>query len=223
MEFAVLARGDEDRLEQLIAIYRASIARAEQKPEWMVREMLGDTSRRLLVALDEGRVIAFAICYFAPDDAFWLLEYLAVDANIRSGGVGGRTYDAARALAAEVAPGAPCLLEVDAPRLGAPDTDDAWRRLRFYQRFGCRRVEGHTYVLPFGLPGEVPPMWLLVDGLKGQESVSADTVAAWLRGIYTGVYAQAADHQLITAMMQPLEGKGTVRLRALDASPSSGA
>ncbi|MBT3070781.1 GNAT family N-acetyltransferase [Rhodomicrobium sp. Az07] len=215
MEFAVLGRGDEERLEQLIAIYRVSIARAEQKPEWMVRAMLGDSSRRLLVAIDNDRVIAFAICYFAPDDSFWLLEYLAVDSNERSGGVGGKTYAAARALAAEVAPGAPCLLEVDAPPTDAPDSDEARRRLSFYRRFGCRRVDGLIYALPFGLPGEVPPMWLLVDGLKGQDAVSPGVVATWLRGIYAGVYAQSPKHSMIGAMMQPLEGKEAVRLTAL--------
>ncbi|WKW51214.1 GNAT family N-acetyltransferase [Rhodomicrobium lacus] len=215
MEFAVLGRGDEDRLEQLIAIYRVSIARAEQKPEWMVRAMLDDASRRLLVALDDGRVVAFAISYFAPDASFWLLEYLAVDSNVRSGGVGGRIYDAARALAAEAAPGAPGLLEVDAPRADAPETDEARRRLRFYRRFGCRKVEGLTYVLPFGQPGEVPPMWLLVDGLEEQDTVSTDRVADWLRGIYAGVYAQSAEHRLIGAMMKPLKGDSAVRLTAL--------
>jgi len=208
MEISVLGKGEDDRLEQALAIYRASIVASERKPDSMLREMPGDPRYRFVVAHEASRVIAFAICRIARDKSFWLLEYLAVDAAARSHGLGAKIYLAAKAIVAEAAPGAPCLLEVDQPGPDAPEDDAARKRLRFYRKFGCRRVAGLTYVLPFGWPGEVPPMWLLVDGLQDRDSVPVDIISAWLRGIYTDVYRLRETHPLVDRMLAPLLAGG---------------
>lgn len=211
----LLAPDDGEAFDQLVAIYQAAIVASEQKSPAELREMLRNPRYRMLVARDaSGTILGFAILYFPLAGEFWLLEYMAVDTRLRSRGLGGRIFAAAKQLATSLAGSAPCVLEVDQPRAGIAD-DDTSRRLRFYHRLGCRKVAHLNYVLPLRAHGTPPPMWLLVHGLEGRDFLSADEIEAWLRAIYVEVYARQPDDPRIITMMSHADELNGVRLLQL--------
>lgn len=211
MQCTLLAPEAEDAFAQLLAIYQAAIAASEQKPAAELGKMRHDPRYRFLVAREGQRVIGFGILNFPTCGSFWLLEYMAVDKRLRSRGVGERIFSAAKQLAETIAGAAPCVLEVDQPS-GSAAADDESRRLRFYSRLGCRRIEGVDYILPLKATGSPPPMWLLVHGLEDRESLATPEVGEWLRAIYVDVYAQRPDDPRIDVMMSRANALKGLRL-----------
>lgn len=215
-EFSILKREAGALFAELVSIYREAIVAPEQKPVSELAGMLADPRYSFLIASIEGRTVGFVISYLRPGANFWLLEYVAVDPRLRSHGLGRRLFDAAESAAAEVVGNAPCLLEVDQPSpKGTPD-DDAVRRLRFYRRAGCRRVQGLNYILPLDVAGPPSAMWLLVRGLERQERVAKADVANWLTEIYVEVYGQDADDPRISKMLSFADGDDDLMLVDLD-------
>ena len=210
-ECALLAPDDEPGFAQMLAIYQAAIVASEQKTRAELAHMMRDPRYCVLVTRAGEQVIAFAIMFFPSGGSFWLLEYMAVDANRRSKGEGERIFAAATRLAAEVAAGAPCVLEVDQPLSHSP-VEEATRRLRFYRRLGCRRIEGLDYILPLEKSGTPPPMWLLVHGMDGRETIAVSEIARWLRAIYVEVYGQLSDDPRIFTMLSQANGLKERRL-----------
>ena len=95
------------------------------------------------------------------------------------------------------------LVEVDSDRVDCPDRALRARRIQFYRRLGCRRIEPIDYVSP--LPGEGPPprLDLLVAGIT-DEHLPAAEVAGWLREIYDAVYGCREDDPRLVAMIAAL-------------------
>ncbi|MFA5900632.1 MAG: GNAT family N-acetyltransferase [Hyphomicrobium sp.] len=213
-EYGLLNCKDADGFAQLLTLYQGAIEASEQKSADELAAMLHNPRYKMLVARDGQSVIAFAIVYFPACGSFWLLEYMAVDPGRRSQGLGERTFQAAKRLAAGIVAGAPCVLEVDQPDGNAP-ADVASRRLRFYGRLGCRRIEGLSYILPMEKAGTPPPMWLLVHGIEDRDTLSVGEVGQWLQALYVEVYEQPSDDRRIFTMLSCLNDLAVMRLIAL--------
>lgn len=212
-EYSLLSPDDADGFAQMLALFQDSIEVREQKTADEIRAMQDNLGYRILVTREGQRIIAFAIVYFPSCGSFWLLEYLAVDPSRRSQRYGESTFQAAKRLADAVAPGAPCVLEVDQPEGAFAEV--ASRRLRFYRRLGCRRLDGVSYILPLDGAGPPPPMWLLVQGIEDREFLTAGEVLRWLQALYVEVYGLRADDARISAMLSRVDainGVGLVRL-----------
>ncbi len=209
-----VTRADSAAFEALVAIYRASIERSEQKPVETLARAVDDPRYRFLVARRGDDVTGFAISYTPAPGNVWLLEYMAVDARRRSGGVGAALLDATanlhRAAGREVG-----LLEVDAIDGDSQQRVQQERRLAFYARHGCRVVEGLNYVLP--LPG-APPMHLLALAPKSVTAIAKPKLLDWISAIYREVYAMPADDPRPTLMVAPLPDP--VRLSGIEEAPS---
>lgn len=203
LDIAKLAPDDPVGFASMLAIYQQAIEPSEQKPAAEIAAIVANPRYCVLVLRVNGEVRGFAISYF-PDDDFWLLEYVAVDATVRSHGFGRALFFAARNAAEERAANAPCVLEVDAPKPDMAPTNNVARRFRFYAALGCRRIEGLDYILPLTANGPPPPMTLLVHGLDGSDTLPKAQLARWLRTIYPEVYAQPADDSRIVTMLSPL-------------------
>jgi GNAT superfamily N-acetyltransferase len=154
---SLLAPGDDRRFASVARIYAAAIEPSEQKPPELLRRHVGDDRYSFLVAEDGGEVVGFAVVFVPSSRDFWLLEYLAVDARRRSAGLGAILFDAAVARARDIAPGTFGLLEVDAADAVVGAGNDIPRRLQFYARNGCRKIEGLRYLLPLTSHGTPPP------------------------------------------------------------------
>jgi GNAT superfamily N-acetyltransferase len=190
-----LGPGDADTFERALAIYREAIAPSEQRPEEEIRTLLGRPDYVVLAAEQGGEVVGFAISYVPLAEDFWLFEYVATTPAERGRGAGAALVLEATSLAGEGRVG---LVEADADTGYDPV---ARKRLHFYTRLGCRKLDGLDYLLPLRTHGLPPPMLLLALAPPNVASLSVEAVERWLRLIYIGVYRQNEDDPRIAEMI----------------------
>ncbi len=115
---------------------------------------------------------------------------------MRGGGIGAALFEKTAALAGTERTG---LVEADAAHDGLTA-----RRLRFYARLGCRKIEGLDYLLPLRTHGLPPPMLLLAHVSRSTEALMREDLRGYLGRLYAGVYGQAADDPRIAQMLDGL-------------------
>ncbi len=199
-----------ETFRQLYAIYAASIAAREQKPEAWIAAMIGAPDYRVWVAKDGGRVQGFSILFVPAAAGFALLEYMAVAPAERNHGLGAELFR--RTVAHAAAPGEgqrPVLLEVDSDREASSDRALRTRRERFYRRLGCLRIAGLHYLMPLGGEGSPPEMDLLVYtaeplGPLPRSEVPRNELQRWLQTIYRDVYHCSPDDPRLAQMVADL-------------------
>lgn len=201
MQIAPLSPDDAAGFDAMFALYEAAIEASERKPRAAIAAYLRDPRCRVLVAREGAEIAAFAMLFFPASARFWLLDYMAVDARLRSQGLGAKMFAAASAEAATRG-ATPCLIEIDQPGAAVSPGNDPAARASFYARLGCRRLADLAYVLPLDVAGTPPPMLLLVHGAAGP--FPKNTVRAWLTALYTEVYDRPADDPRIAAMLRNL-------------------
>lgn len=100
--------------------------------------------------------MAYALCYHPKGERIILLDYLAVEVELRGRGIGTMLLDALRAYYADCAD--TMMIECERPK-SAPDERMARRRIRFYTQAGAQltnvriwlfEVEYSVLVLPCG-------------------------------------------------------------------------
>jgi len=213
---SLLDPDDDRRFESVARIYAAAIEPSEQKPPELLRRHIGDDRYSFLIAEDGGEVAGFAAVFVPSSRDFWLLEYLAVDARRRSAGLGVILFDTAVARAGLIVPGTFGLLEVDAADAVVGEGNDIPRRLRFYARNGCRKIEGLRYLLPLSSRGTPPAMQLLVHGRPDRSSIARSTLHEWLGTLYREVYDQPGDDPRLARVTAHLPD--TLELREIAAA-----
>jgi hypothetical protein len=190
---------DSLAMERVLTIYREAIEPSEQRPEAGLRASLARADYRLIIAERHGEIVGFSISYAPVGEDFWLFEYAATIAAERGQGTGTMLFSQAGVSAGieRIA-----LVEVDAIPPGGGEVQE--KRLRFYQRLGCRIVLGVDYILPLEANGTPPPMLLLALAPPGMAGVSRETLKRWLTQLYTGVYGKLADDPRIGLMLHGL-------------------
>jgi GNAT superfamily N-acetyltransferase len=184
-----LESSEGETFRQLYAIYAASIATREQKPEGWIADMIGAAEYRVWVAKAGGLVRGFSILFVPPAGGFALLEYMAVAADRRNQGLGAELFR--RTVEHAVTPGGrklPVLLEIDSDREAASDRAIRTRRERFYRRLGCLRIAGLHYLMPLAGEGTPPEMDLLVYAADPLGGLGRSELRRWLETIYRDVY-----------------------------------
>lgn len=181
---------------QIIDIYRESIPATERKPQTWIAQAVQRSDFRVLAATSDDDAVGFATLFVPhgnPPPAWSLLEYLAVDQRSRGRGVGAAIFRQILAMML----GRAVLLEVDSNRDPSPQAQSA-RRIEFYRRLGCRRIEGVRYVLPLDTTPPPPEMDLMI--AQAPPGLTMPQVRQWVRIIYESVYDQRRDDARIDAM-----------------------
>lgn len=188
-----------DRLEQVQHIFRVTFPDladyADKLPSLLQHPTEHGYRSGLLVAEGaSGRVDAFALVLYFYEVRSAFLDYVGTRPGVRSRGIGGALYEAVREYCTHL--GARGLyLDVD------PDTPELLRepdklksnqnRMRFYERYGVRVIEGTEYHLPIG----DPPVsgFLLFDGLGQTERLSRKDAQQTVRLILTRRFGHLTD------------------------------
>lgn len=139
---------------------------------------------------DKSNVKGFAILLAAPDLKFAFLDFIATRKGILAGGIGSATYERVREEAEEM--GAiglffECLPD-DAGLCQLPHLlKDNAARLRFYEKFGARPIQGTKYATPVK-PGDVCPPYLVFDDLGHGIPLARETAQTIVRAILQRLY-----------------------------------
>ena len=191
---------DDEAFPELYDVYVDSLPARERKGRNAVAAMCSREDYKVLVAERGRTVIGFSTVFAPPGERFCLLEYLAVRRDWRGRGVGTGLFRQSQ-LAAGADDDATMLLEVDLPLPSSSDYQVATRRMAFYQRLGCMRIEALEYILP--LPGDGPPpeMRLLVYRPGAFSAIGKSTLQRWLELVYTIVYGTDRCDERIAQMM----------------------
>ena len=200
-----LESSEGETFRQLYAIYAASIAAREQKPEGWIADMIGAAEYRVWVAKAGGLVRGFSILFVPAAGEFALLEYMAVAPDQRNQGLGAGLFR--RTVEHAVIPGArklPVLLEIDSDREASSDRAIRTRRERFYQRLGCLRIAGLHYLMPLAGEGPPPEMDLLVYSAEPLGGLGRSELRRWLQTIYRDVYRCSPDDPRLAQMVADL-------------------
>jgi GNAT superfamily N-acetyltransferase len=200
-----LESSEGETFRQLYAIYAASIAAREQKPEGWIADMIGAPEYRVWVAKTGGLVRGFSILFVPAAGGFALLEYMAVAPDQRNQGLGAGLFR--RTVEHAVTPGGrklPVLLEIDSNREASSDRAIRTRRELFYRRLGCLRIAGLHYLMPLAGEGTPAEMDLLVYSPEPLGSLGRSELGRWLETIYRDVYRCSPDDPRLAQMVADL-------------------
>lgn len=181
------AAGDEPLRAQLERIYNSSFPPEERENPDYIFDSSPDREVFVLRDPHDHSALGFA-SVLRVDDSIELLEYLAVSPNQRNSGIGGYllefvfdslSRDGSRTL----------FMELEKPE-SAGASHQAARRIRFYERHGCKPVEWvPDYWIPnFRIPGQRVPMHLYCKQFH-PASPSPDPGA--FQSLYRRAYPQA--------------------------------
>lgn len=195
-----IAPDDGPSLARIAELYVEAFPANERKPV----SFLWEAARRsdyILLGLRCGEaLLGFALLYESPTSGFRLLEYMAVDHNMRDRGLGSMVFRTV----ANRDDGRTLLLEVERETEG-PTADITRRRRTFYQRHGCREIAGLDYVMPRVTSVPPPPMSLFFCS-ESDGTVSRPTLRCWIEEIYDKVYAVKLSDDRLNAMLTAEEG-----------------
>lgn len=184
------------------ALYHEALPASERKPDAAILAMAQQADWVVELAIREAEPVGLLVLYRARTQPIALLDYLAVSASARGGGLGSALF----ARVAALAEGRALLVEVESDGdSGAPDLAQRRRRKRFYARQGCRQLAGLAYRMP-ALGSETPPPMDLL-ALTSHDAIARETVHAWLTDIHVHAYGQPADNPLIAQMMADLPAR----------------
>ncbi|MEA3366110.1 MAG: acetylpolyamine amidohydrolase, partial [Candidatus Hydrogenedentes bacterium] len=190
-----------DRLEQVQSIFRVTFSDladyADKLPSLLQHPTEHGYRSGLLVAEGAlGRVDAFALVlyFFEVQSAF--LDFVGARPGVRSRGIGGALYEAVREYSSHL--GARGLyLEPDVPELlrEPQKLKENQSRMRFYERYGVRVIEGTEYHRPVGDPPT--SALLLFDGLGRTERLSRKDAQQAVKLILTRRFGHIADRDYV--------------------------
>lgn len=190
-----------DRIEQVQEIFRQAFPDPDMA-EYAERipELLRDPVQRgfhagLLVAERAfGRVDGFALAINFPQAECAFLDFIAVRPAVHGSGIGGALYEATREYVQKMgAKGLYLEVEPDDPAHAADAATlaQARKRIRFYEQYGVRVIDGTDYSLPVGDPPTTA--YLLFDGLDQTAELSRASARKAVEMILARRFGHIAD------------------------------
>lgn len=212
---------DRRSLEQVRELWREQFADApEREIEALPARLRGAKTQRfrtlLFVAEDmQGNARGFAIAAHDPENRFLLLEWIAAGSRLTGRGIGGALYQRVREEAAAL--GCVGVLLEAPPDEREPGIDDATlranvARLRFYERFGARPIEGTAYRTPVRPDDRFLPL-LVLDPLDGAKPLRRNAARQIVRAILEGKYGHLCPAEYVERVVDSVRDD-PVRLRA---------
>jgi len=170
-----------------------------------LRNPLKYAFRYLLFVADDpmGSLRGFALVSHDPRAGFFFLDYIATGTKLSGRGTGGALYERVRDEAivhGVVGIFFECLPD-DAKECESPEIfRQNVARLRFYERYGARPIDGTDYRKPVR-PGDRGLPHLVFDGLEWDKPLRRDVARAVCRSILEGKYAHLCSPEYVRAVV----------------------
>ena len=215
--YSTFLPSDLDRVEQVKAIFRESFPDVADYADKIADQIdhpfkYGYRAVLLVSEASLGQVSGFALCFLLPEINSALLDYLAVAAGGRGGGVGTYLYEAtreylknrgSRGLFLEAAPDDPAVVSDEAV------LEQNRRRLAFYERYGMVPIVGTEFETPID---DSPAPYLLFDGLGREEPLGRAEARAAVRLILKRKYSHIVPPDYIERVVESFV-EDPIRLR----------
>jgi ribosomal protein S18 acetylase RimI-like enzyme len=201
MRIAPLEINDRTRFDAFYAIYRVSFPLSEQKPYEELLRMGSLASYTIFTAQFDEEILGFCIMFHDGEVDFYLLEYMAVDVQKRSLGLGSKLFLASLEYLVQQHGLKPLLIEIDSPEKPSNEQYIREKREQFYRKLGCKKIDPFDYILPLNSNEPPPPMELLVYHPHLTE-LSKEHLKQWLKILYTNVYGCNKNDIRIEAMLE---------------------
>jgi acetoin utilization deacetylase AcuC-like enzyme/GNAT superfamily N-acetyltransferase len=192
-----------------------SISKIDAIAEQMADPVRHKFSSLLFVADDlKGNVRGFALMLFMSDLRFCYLDYIAVNPETQSSGVGGALYERVRDEAESL--GSTGLFFESLPDDPELCRDQSFmeqnkKRLRFYEKYGARPITGTKYETPVNEGDDCPP-YLMFDGLGISETIPAATARKVIKAILLRKYGDHCPPEYIRKVVNSVKDD-PVRIR----------
>lgn len=188
--------------ETVRAIFEEAFEPWDRDPFGALLRRTEVSGAQTLVMFEGSMPVAFAALAWPGPDGWTYLEYLAVDAARRGGGLGRRLWRGVTARLPESAPR--MVMEIHDPS-GAPaasaERERRERRQRFYERLGAVVLPVRGYVMPGrDDPPTAYPGLLLGWAHDGRLPEGAE-LSAIVRSLHHTVYGLPADHPFTAAVL----------------------
>lgn len=119
-------------LDQLKELYEEAFPREEKKPFALMERCAEEGKMEILAVVEDGKFIGLDINMLVPGTDLALLDYFAIDPNLRGGGYGSRALK----LILERFKGNRMIFEIERPDDAADNAEQRLRRRNFYMRNG---------------------------------------------------------------------------------------
>jgi len=204
LRYESLVAEDTVSFEAFYKLFVDSMPENERKTKVQMIKMAKASQYNILLLKASDAIVGYSVCFLPKNEAFVLLEYMAIHADFRSQGLGydlfvqtfqhikkTNTYDYA-------------LLEVDSDLENSDDLEIRQRRQRFYRHLGCLRVNNLAYQLPMRGQLAPPKMDILIYPMFDFYTISKAQLKRWLNVIYVDVYNASEYDPRINQMLEPV-------------------
>lgn len=196
-----LERNNTYEFDGFYAIYSTSFPLSEQKSRDALLAMQHASFYTIYLAYNDEKIVGFCIMYHPNNDDFFLLEYLAVDENLRGIGLGSTLLKSSIEQLFKTHGIRALLIEIESPEEPSSDKEIREKREQFYRHFGALRIDPLDYILALQSVEAPPAMKLLVYHPNLRE-ISKLTLQRWLEKIYVDVYGCSQNDPRIEQMLE---------------------
>jgi GNAT superfamily N-acetyltransferase len=201
MHIAPLDIKDKARFDAFYAIYRVSFPLSEQKSYEELLRMGSLASYTIFTAQNDEEILGFCIMFHEHEVDFYLLEYMAIDAQKRSLGLGSKLFRTSIQHLIHTYGLKPLVIEIDSPEKPSDEQHIREKREQFYRKQGARKIDSFDYILPLKSDETPPPMELLVYH-PSLTHISKEQLRCWLEALYANVYGCDKDDVRIAVMLK---------------------
>ncbi|MCT7987052.1 GNAT family N-acetyltransferase [Laspinema olomoucense] len=182
-----------------LQIYLDSFPASERQPLEILEARLSNQLYQWFIAKTENQVVGIALLYPLKPSDFIVLDYLGIDKDYRSRGIGRMlisylidwVHNQQKTL----------LIEVENPRF-CDDSEQAKRRIQFYQNNGAKVLYPVRYVLP-PLSGDVPTeMLLMMVPAEVGGQLPGNLVQQLIQQVYQEMYDRPSDDALLRSFIE---------------------
>lgn len=184
--------------DQVIDIYNYSFPDSERRPINYLIDYLNKDISHLYIVRSETIVLGLALFNNIPDSDFVLFDYLAVNKDFRSSGIG--TFIINELVKMNSNNNKYLLLEVEHPNFGS-NTQERINRLEFYKNFNPDILKDYYYALPdFTGDGEVE-MILLIMPEYNSRKIDKNELDKSIKHIYLDFYKRKLDDKTLNKIL----------------------
>lgn len=201
MNIAPLDITNKAQFDDFYAIYCVSFPLSEQKPYEELLRMGRLPSYTIFTVRIDEETLGFCIMFHTTEIDFYLLEYMAIDVQKRSLGLGSKLFLTALEYLVQEHGLKPLLIEIDSPEKPSHEQNIREKREQFYRKLGARKIDSLDYILPLKSDEPPPPMELLVYH-PNLAHISREELKCWLEILYTNVYGCDKNDARIEAMLK---------------------